>query len=164
MKVKIEKRKVSDIKELPGNPRIINDKQFNKLKKSIKDNPDYFEARPIILSDRTGELVVIAGNQRLKAARALGLDDVPTALIPNLTEKREREIIIRDNVENGEWDFDELNSWDTNELAAWGIDEFDKETVERIEEDEAPELDDDKPDSVLGGGISTRKAQAYVWR
>ena len=68
------------------------------LKESIHSNPDYFEARPIILSDRTGELVIIAGNQRYDASVELGLSDVPTVLLHGLTEEREREIIIRDNV------------------------------------------------------------------
>ena len=34
-----------------------------------------------------------------------------------LTEEREREIVIRDNVANGEWDWDILaNEWDAEEL------------------------------------------------
>lgn len=120
-KHKITYRPVSELKELPGNPRIIKKEQFEKLKTSIKDNADYFEARPIILSDRTGELVVIAGNQRLKASKALGLKEVPTVLLEGLTEEREREIIIRDNVENGEWDMEILaNEWDVEELNDWG--------------------------------------------
>ena len=120
-KHKITYRPVSELKELPGNPRIIKKEQFEKLKTSIKDNADYFEARPIILSDRTGELVVIAGNQRLKASKALGLKEVPTVLLEGLTEEREREIIIRDNVENGEWDMEILaDEWDVEELGEWG--------------------------------------------
>ncbi len=116
-------RPVSELKELAGNPRIIKKEQFEKLKTSIKDNADYFEARPIILSDRTGELVVIAGNQRLKASKALGLAEVPTVLLEGLSEEREREIIIRDNVENGEWDMDILaNEWDAEKLGEWGVD------------------------------------------
>lgn len=99
----VEYRALKDLKELPGNPRTIKKDQFEKLKESIKANQDYFEARPIILSDRTGELVILAGNQRYKAAKALGMTEVPTILLPNLTEEREREIIIRDNVENGDW-------------------------------------------------------------
>lgn len=59
----VEYRPIKDLKELPGNPRIIKKDQFEKLKKSIQDNQDYFEARPIILSDRTGELVILAENQ-----------------------------------------------------------------------------------------------------
>ena len=118
----VEYRPVENLNELERNPRQITKENFEILKKSIKDNPDYFEARPVILSNRTGELVVIAGNQRLKAARALGLTEVPTVLLEGLTEEREREIIIRDNVENGEWDFDVLaNEWDVDELGEWGV-------------------------------------------
>jgi len=118
----VEYRPIKDLKELPGNPRTIKKDQFEKLKQSIKDNADYFEARPIILSDRTGELVILAGNQRYKAAKAIGLKEVPTILLPNLTEEREKEIIIRDNVENGDWDWDALfNEWDTDKLQEWGV-------------------------------------------
>lgn len=119
----VEYRALKDLKELPGNPRTIKKDQFEKLKASIKANQDYFEARPIILSDRTGELVILAGNQRYKAAKALGMTEVPTILLPNLTEEREREIIIRDNVENGDWDWDALfNEWDEVKLDEWGVD------------------------------------------
>ena len=121
-KAQVEYRAITDLKELPGNPRTIKKDQFEKLKQSIKDNADYFEARPIILSDRTGELVILAGNQRYKAAKAIGLKEVPTILLPNLTEEREKEIIIRDNVENGDWDWDALfNEWDTDKLQEWGV-------------------------------------------
>lgn len=116
-------RKLTELKELPGNPRTIKKDQFEKLKQSIKDNADYFEARPIILSDRTGELVILAGNQRYKAAQAVGLAEVPTILLEGLDAEREREIIIRDNVNNGEWDMDILaNEWDVKELDDWGVD------------------------------------------
>ena len=119
----VEYRPIKELKELPGNPRTIKKDQFEKLKKSIQDNADYFEARPIILSNRTGENIILAGNQRYKAAKAIGLDAVPTILLEGLTEKREKEIIIRDNVENGDWDMDILaNEWDPAELEEWGVD------------------------------------------
>ena len=48
---------------------------------------------------------------------------MPTHLIEGLTEEREREIVIRDNVANGEWDWDILaNEWDAEELEDWGLD------------------------------------------
>ena len=143
----VEYRPIKDLKELPGNPRTIKKDQFEKLKQSIKDNADYFEARPIILSDRTGELVILAGNQRYKAAKAIGLKEVPTILLPNLTEKREKEIIIRDNVENGDWDWDALaNAWDASLLDDWGVDlPTDMKPQLEIIEDEAPEVQEDKP-------------------
>lgn len=116
-------RKLSELKKLPNNPRVIRNHDFEKLCKSIADNPDYFEARPLVLSDRTGELVIIAGNQRFEASKFLKLEKVPTFLLENLTEQREKEIIIRDNVNSGNWDYDELaNSWDENELEEWGLD------------------------------------------
>ena len=133
IKNRVEYRKLADLKELEGNPRQIKKDQFERLKQSIKDNSDYFEARPLILSDRTGELVILAGNQRYKAAKAIGLTEVPTVLLSGLSEEREREIIIRDNVENGEWDMDILaNEWNADVLESWGV-ELPKISEEREE-------------------------------
>lgn len=116
-------RKLTELKKLPNNPRIIRDKQFKMLCDSIRDNPKYFEARPIILSNRTGEMVIIAGNQRYEAAKFLKLKEVPTFLIEGLDEAKEREIIIRDNISNGEFDLDLLaNEWSDLPLVDWGVD------------------------------------------
>lgn len=120
--MKVIYRKTETLKKLENNPRSITQEQLVKLQESIQKNPDYFEARPIILSDRTGELVIIAGNQRYEACVQLGIEEVPTVLIPNLTEEREREIIIRDNVSNGQWDMTRLFEWDCRELMEWGLD------------------------------------------
>ena len=115
-------RKISELHKLPNNPRTIRNRDFEILCKSIQDNPDYFEARPLILSDRTGKLVIIAGNQRYEAAKHLKMNEVPTYLIENLTELREREIVIRDNISNGDWDFEAIaNEWDSDELQDWGL-------------------------------------------
>lgn len=132
-------RPMSELHKLEGNPRIIKTKQFDTLVKSIKDNPDYFEARPLILSDRTGEFVILAGNQRYEAARVVGLKSVPTFLIQGLTEAREKEIVVRDNISNGEWDYDALaNFWDDLPLEDWGLEIpelMDKDKVEAVEDD-----------------------------
>ena len=136
-------RKLTEIKKLPGNPRIIRDKQFKTLCDSIRDNPKYFEARPVILSNRTGEMVIIAGNQRYEAAKSLKLKEVPTFLIEGLDEAKEREIIIRDNISNGEFDFDLLaNEWSDLPLVEWGVD---------LPEDwlKAGEEEKEKPESVV---------------
>ena len=116
-------RKLNELKKLPNNPRIIRDKQFKTLCDSIRDNPKYFEARPVILSNRTGEMVIIAGNQRYEAAKSLKLKEVPTFLIEGLDEAKEREIIIRDNISNGEFDMSALaNEWSDLPLVEWGVD------------------------------------------
>ena len=115
-------RKLEELTKLDNNPRFIETGDFKRLCKSLEDNPDYFYARPIILSDRTGELVIIAGNQRYEAARHIGYQEVPTYLLQDLSEEREKEICIRDNVNNGQWNYETLaNEWDADLLVDWGI-------------------------------------------
>lgn len=115
-------RPLSELVKLENNPRRITDTDLAKLVQSIRDNQDYFQARPLILSDRTGELVIIAGNQRYEAAKFLELDMVPTYLISGLNKRREQEIIIRDNISNGSWDYDALNNeWNEFDLNDWGV-------------------------------------------
>ena len=137
----VEYRKLSELHKLDGNPRTIRDRDLAKLMQSIRDNPKYFEVRPLILSNRTGKLVILGGNQRYEASLALGLTEVPTGLIEGLTEEQEKEIIIRDNVNNGEWDWDLLaNDWDSVLLDQWGVNIWIDEVSDLIEEKE-PEPD-----------------------
>jgi len=119
----MEHRKISELTKLSDNPRIIKDKEFKDLCESIKRLPGFFDARPIIISDRTGKEVVIAGNQRLEAAKANKMVEVPAILLTGLSEAEEREITIRDNTHGGEWDMDALaNGWGELPLNGWGVD------------------------------------------
>lgn len=123
IKNKVQYINVKELSHLKNNPRTITKQNMDKLVNSIKNNEDYFEARPIIVSDRTGENVIIAGNQRLRASKIIGLQEVPTVIMHGLTEEKEREIAIRDNVELGDWDYEILaNEWDEGELREWGGD------------------------------------------
>lgn len=142
-------RKLSEMKKLEGNPRKITPEQLSTLKESIQRNKDYFEARPLILSNRTGELVVIAGNQRYEACKQLGIEECPTVLLEGLTEEREKEIIIRDNVSNGEWDEELLKEWDAAELQDWGVDVTELDLLPEEETKEAEEDDfDEQADNI----------------
>lgn len=138
-KQQVEYRALSEIKPLDNNPRYIKTDDFERLCASVQNNADYFECRPIILSDRTGELVIIAGNQRYKAAQEVGLKEVPTILLHGLTEAKEKEIVIRDNVQNGKWDWDILSSeaWGSvDDLQDWGVD------CSFLQHEESTDLDD----------------------
>lgn len=130
-KYKVVYRPLESLKLLENNPRYIKEKDFERLCASVQNNPELFEAQPIILSDRTGELVIIAGNQRYRAAQEVGLKEVPTVLLTGLTEQKEKEIIIRTNVTNGKWDWDRLaNDWSVDDLEDWGVEcNFLKEDV-----------------------------------
>lgn len=114
-------RPIEELVKYERNPRKITEVDLAKLIQSIRDNGEYFNARPIILSDRTGELVIIAGNQRYEAAKFLEMDVVPTYLISGLTEQKEKEILVRDNVNQGTFDHDLLSAdFDVIDLEAWG--------------------------------------------
>lgn len=104
---------------LERNPRKIDAEQFEILKKSLADNPEYFQVRPILA---TPDLVVFAGNMRLRAAIALKLDQVPVAIM-DISPEKQRELMIRDNVQNGVWDIDVLSAdFDLPELESYGYD------------------------------------------
>lgn len=137
-------RKLSDMKKLDGNPRKITQEQLETLKQSIEQNKDYFEARPLILSNRTGELVIIDGNQRYEACKQLGMKECPSILLKGLTEEREKEIIIRANVNNGEWDEELLQDWNPEDLEDWGVDISDMKCFEEpVSEAEEDDFDED---------------------
>lgn len=137
-KHKVVYRDLTELTPLEDNPRWIKEDDFNRLCASLQNNPDLLEAQPLILSDRTGELVIIAGNQRYKAAQTVGMKTIPTVLMSGLSEKKEKEIIIRTNVTNGRWDYDRLanGDWDVDELGDWGVD------VSFMGEDDGTDLDD----------------------
>lgn len=122
-KYKVVYRPLDSLKLLENNPRYIKQEDFERLCASVQNNPELFEAQPIILSDRTGELVIIAGNQRYRAAQEVGLKEVPTVLLSGLSERKEKEIIIRTNVTNGKWDWDRLanDDWNVDDLDDWGV-------------------------------------------
>lgn len=115
--------KLTTLKKNPNNPRIVKDDGFKKLKESLSGarGLDHFYARPCIVSTRTGEHIIIAGNTRFQAAIDLGWKEVPAVVLDGLTEEQEKEIIIRDNVQNGEWDWEILaNEWESVQLNEWG--------------------------------------------
>ena len=130
-------RKIESLSKLENNPRTITPEDMERLKESISNNPDYLEAHPIVLSDRTGELVIIDGNQRYEACVQLGMNEVPTALLHGLTEEREKEIIIRANVNNGKWDLSKLFDWDYSDLMDWGVEGISSPDINDFDEEDS---------------------------
>lgn len=157
--------KVSEIKNNPNNPRLIKDDKFKKLVKSLKELPIMLEKRPIIIDENN---IIIGGNMRHKAAKEAGLKEVPIETftrddaernnieakklnpdyIDKSYEEQVKEMVIKDNVSGGEWDWDSLaNEWDAEELDAWGLDTPDwlaEKDFEPVSEDEQGKLDEKK--------------------
>jgi hypothetical protein len=86
--------KTSDIKVADYNPREITKEAFSGLKKSIER---FGFIDPLIVNLRTGTLV--AGHQRLRAAKALKLKTVPVIEV-NLTEAEEKALNVTLNNPN----------------------------------------------------------------
>ena len=114
---------INRIKANPKNPRIIKDDKFERLVKSIQDFPDMLHKRPLIcFTDRDNKLVVLGGNMRLKALNHLKIKSVPVILADEWTEEQKNEFLIKDNLNFGSWEWDNLaNEWDSEKLNEWGL-------------------------------------------
>jgi ParB-like chromosome segregation protein Spo0J len=112
--------KISDIRLNPNNPRIIKDKKFKKLCRSIEQFPYMLELRPIVI-DETG--LILGGNMRYRALKELKMEIKPEWVkVGVLTEEEKRRFTLEDNVGFGEWDWDQLaNEWSDLPLDDWGI-------------------------------------------
>jgi ParB-like chromosome segregation protein Spo0J len=135
--------KVSKLKRNPNNPRQISGDKLEKLKASVGGFQKMMELRPIVVDEN---FVVLGGNMRLAAIKALALKEIPDSWVKvaeGLTEDEKREFVIKDNVSGGEWDWDALaNEWSDLPLTDWGLDLPGFEAVEAVEPlDAEPQID-----------------------
>ena len=142
--VKLSKLKnnTGQIPGLPKNPRILKDHKYQKLKQSIQDDPEMLNLREVIAYDNGGELVVICGNMRLRILQELGIQDVPTKILPQDTPLQKlKAYTIKDNVNYGDHDWDALaNDWDASELEYYGVDVPKYDDIAEISEKEKSKL------------------------
>lgn len=123
MTVEILKLKISDLKLLENNPRTIGKDKFEKLCKDMLKDPDFLERRPVLIDKVNSDLIVYAGNQRVRAAKKLGWKEIPCIVDENLSETVKKKRIIADNLHAGEWDYDILaNEWELSTLLEAGFD------------------------------------------
>lgn len=103
--MKIEYKKLRDIKPYLNNPRV-NEGAIEAVAQSIH----LFGFKVPIIIDKSGEIV--AGHTRYEAAKRIGLTEVPTITAGDLTPQQIREFRIVDNLtaEKAAWDFDRLYS------------------------------------------------------
>jgi len=129
---------------LPKNPRFIRDARFTALVESVRNNPDFMPARPIIVDERD---TILGGNMRYRACCELGMTELPVAWVQTVTGwdvEKKRRFIILDNRPFGEDDMDMLaNEWDIEELIAAGFSEEDLTGILDGEDIGAEDTDDD---------------------
>lgn len=134
-----------EVEGLPRNPLKISKKNLEKLKKSVQDAPEMLRLRELIVVPHGDNYVVIAGNKRLEAAKAVGMDALPCKVLPEDTDPAKlREYAIKDNLPFGEDDWEVIASdWDTAELEEWGM-----SVPSEWKDTKKAEEDDFEPDSV----------------
>jgi DNA modification methylase len=88
------------------NPRRISRSRLEALQASLQQERAMLQVRPIVA---TRDGTVLLGNQRVRAAAALGWSTIPTAFV-DVGPLQAREWLLRDNNLFGEWDEDALAS------------------------------------------------------
>ena len=96
---------ISDLKFSDYNPRAISTHDFESLKRSIRK---YGLVEPIVANRHPGrENVIVGGHQRVRAAKALGLAEVPVIYV-DLPLAEEQLLNLALNRIKGDWQEDEL--------------------------------------------------------
>ena len=115
------------VEGLPVNPRQWTKGDVTRLAKSLKETPELFEARPIIVYPHGGKYVILGGNMRYEACRENKDEDAPCVIVAEDTPVQKlKEIVIKDNGTFGAWDYDALaNEWDDLPLVDWGVPAWD---------------------------------------
>lgn len=119
------------IKGLSKNPRWLHDDEGKKLKKSLIDSPEFLEYKPLMVyAMNNSRYVTICGNMRLRIALQLRkegyseFDTIPCVILKADTPiEKIKEYAIKDNVQAGNWDWDELGNgeWEVEDLNDWGV-------------------------------------------
>lgn len=114
---------VSKLIPNPDNARDIEREKFDKLCESIKRDPEFMVLNPLKIVENG---LVLAGNMRLRAIRALEMKKIPDNWVEDIShlskEKRRRYIVI-DNLMYGFYEWDILTGqYSEEELIEWGVD------------------------------------------
>lgn len=128
--MKVELVPVSALAPYQDNPRQIREENYDKLKKSLEEFPTMLDVRPLVArKDGT----VLGGNMRLRAAQELGIEELPVVFV-DWDEEKQREFVIKDNANFGEWDWEKLaNEWTDLPLTDWSLPVWNLEQAKTIE-------------------------------
>lgn len=148
-----EKTPIDVLVPYDKNPRIISQAAVDAVARSIKA----FNFNEPILVDENG--VIIAGHNRLKAAKQLGLTEVPVLWLDELDMQKARAFRIADNrtAELAEWDRGLLDK-ELEGLIAAGTDDLDALGVEQWELDRlSKDAEQITPDGYLPDRLYKKK-------
>jgi DNA modification methylase len=145
MKWHTEIRKISELKEWEDNPRIISESRYERLKESIKKRGFH----DIIKIDENN--VVLSGNQRLKALKELGYEEIECKVCDEILNQDQKDAVaVESNMQDGEWDMDKLAEGFSDVMEEIGYGDLMPEVVPEVEEDDYEEPEDLETTVVLG--------------
>ncbi len=152
--------KVSQLKAATYNPRTWSDEAIAGLTESIKR---FGLVDPILVNgaeDRKN--VVIGGHFRLKVAKDLGIKDVPVVYVDIPDEAKEKELNLRLNRNQGEWDYSLLAEFDEKLLDDVGFTSEELDDIFDIDLDEPENFDLQKELKKLDiKKVSAKKGDVY---
>lgn len=82
----------------PYNPRRLSEQQFEALQRSIDE---FGFVEPVVVNTKTN--MIVGGHQRVRAAKALGLTEVPVFTV-ELSGPQEKALNVALNRISGDWD------------------------------------------------------------
>ena len=155
------KRNDGQLEWLPRNPRQWTQTDIDNTARSIAEDEDFLEDRPLLVTPNGDEYVVFAGNPRREGAKKQKMKTVPVVVYypetdeDRLTVKRRA---MKDNGSFGAWDYDALaNEWDDLPLQDWGVPAW-----ETQDEPAAPEVKED--DFNEDAEVETRCNPGDIWQ
>lgn len=130
---------------LPINPRQWTKGDVDAIAASLKETPELFEARPLLVIPHDGQYVILGGNLRFEGARANKMKEAPAIIFPEDTPvEKLKEVVVKDNGSFGAWDYDALaNEWGDLPLTDWGVPAWDTNDDTKV-----PELKPDLSDQL----------------
>lgn len=111
---------------LPRNPRQWTQADIDNTARSIEEDPDFLEDRPLLVVQLDeSKWLVFAGNLRREGAKKDKMKTVPVVIYYPETDEDRMTIkrrAMKDNGSFGAWDYDALaNEWDDLPLSDWGV-------------------------------------------
>jgi hypothetical protein len=101
----IRRVSISLVEPWEKNPRNIRTVDFERLKRQILRLGVY---KPLVCYEASGQFVVLGGNMRLRALKALGLNEVDISVVHPKTEAEKIEYALSDNDRAGFYEEDKL--------------------------------------------------------
>lgn len=162
----IKRVPISKVDVWEKNPRNIKTKDFERLKKQIKELGVY---KPLICVQENGKYTTLGGNMRLRALREMGIQEIDISIIKAETEAEKIKYALSDNDRAGEYMEDELAELVYPHKDEIGLEDFKIDLGEPVDlqnliEDYAPNLDgsedevpevDDSPAITKSGDLFT---------